>query len=235
MKKLKKQRSVVPVYLIAVVWLIGGFGFRVHRPLGFAVLVAISAAVFLIARQIWRDRTIVVSKPDPEPEPERVKESAPKSQTKETPAAPEDPEIAALRKDRDRAVGEMRRLNDSIEDPTLSAQIDHIEATTGKIFAYVMAHPEQKGQIRRFLNYYLPTTLKLLNAYDRLDEAGISGVNIDGAKGRISDVMAAIVSAFDRQLDALYQGEVMDINAEIKVLQSLLTGDGLAGDQMGGH
>ena len=48
-------------------------------------------------------------------------------------------------------------------------------------------------------------------------------------------IMAAIVSAFDRQLDALYQGEVMDINAEIKVLQSLLTGDGLADDQMGGH
>ena len=73
------------------------------------------------------------------------------------------------------------------------------------------------------------------NAYDRLDEAGISGINIDGAKGKISEVMAAIVSAFDRQLDALYQGEVMDINAEIKVLQSLLTGDGLADDQMGGH
>ena len=129
----------------------------------------------------------------------------------------------------------MRRLNDSIEDPTLSRQIDHIEATTGKIFAYVMAHPDQKSQIRRFLNYYLPTTLKLLNAYDRLDEAGISGINIDGAKGKISEVMAAIVSAFDRQLDALYQGEVMDINAEIKVLQSLLTGDGLADNQMGGH
>ena len=224
MKKLKKQRSVVPVYLIAVVWFIGGFFFRVHRPLGFAVLVAISAAVFLIARQIWRDRTIVVTKPDPEP-----------TAAKAEPERPEDPEIAALRQDRDRAVGEMRRLNDSIEDPTLSRQIDHIEATTGKIFAYVMAHPDQKSQIRRFLNYYLPTTLKLLNAYDRLDEAGISGVNIDGAKGKISEVMAAIVSAFDRQLDALYQGEVMDINAEIKVLQSLLTGDGLADDQMGGH
>ena len=239
MKKLKKQRSVVPVYLIAVVWLIGGFIVRVHRPLGFAVLVAISAAVFLIARQIWRDRTIVVNKPDPEPEPAKEAETKakaePEPQKQEAPAEPEDPEIAALRKDRDRAVGEMRRLNDSIEDPTLSAQIDHIEATTGKIFAYVMAHPEQKSQIRRFLNYYLPTTLKLLNAYDRLDEAGISGVNIDGAKGRISDVMCAIVDAFDRQLDALYQGEVMDINAEIKVLQDLLTGDGLSGQEMGGH
>ena len=236
MKKLKKQRSVVPVYLIAVVWFIGGFFFRVHRPLGFAVLVAISAAVFLIARQIWRDRTIVVTKPDPEPRQKAEPKAEPEpTAAKAEPEQPEDPEIAALRQDRDRAVGEMRRLNDSIEDPTLSRHIDHIEATTGKIFAYVMAHPDQKSQIRRFLNYYLPTTLKLLNAYDRLDEAGISGVNIDGAKGKISEVMAAIVSAFDRQLDALYQGEVMDINAEIKVLQSLLTGDGLADDQMGGH
>lgn len=236
MKKLKKQRSVVPVYLIAVVWFIGGFFFRVHRPLGFAVLVAISAAVFLIARQIWRDRTIVVTKPDPEPKQKAEPKAEPEpTAAKVEPERPEDPEIAALRQDRDRAVGEMRRLNDSIEDPTLSRQIDHIEATTGKIFTYVMAHPDQKSQIRRFLNYYLPTTLKLLNAYDRLDEAGISGINIDGAKGKISEVMAAIVSAFDRQLDALYQGEVMDINAEIKVLQSLLTGDGLADDQMGGH
>ena len=236
MKKLKKQRSVVPVYLIAVVWFIGGFFFRVHRPLGFAVLVAISAAVFLIARQIWRDRTIVVTKPDPEPRQKAEPKAEPEPAAAKTePERPEDPEIAALRQDRDRAVGEMRRLNDSIEDPTLSRQIDQIEATTGKIFTYVMAHPDQKSQIRRFLNYYLPTTLKLLNAYDRLDEAGISGINIDGAKGKISEVMAAIVSAFDRQLDALYQGEVMDINAEIKVLQSLLTGDGLADDQMGGH
>ena len=176
MKKLKKQRSVVPVYLIAVVWFIGGFFFRVHRPLGFAVLVAISAAVFLIARQIWRDRTIVVTKPDPEPRQKaEPKAEAEPTAAKAEPEQPEDPEIAALRQDRDRAVGEMRRLNDSIEDPTLSRQIDHIEATTGKIFAYVMAHPDQKSQIRRFLNYYLPTTLKLLNAYDRMAAAGVEG------------------------------------------------------------
>ncbi len=230
MKKLKKQRSVVPVYLVALVWAIGGFGFRVHRPLGFAVLTAISVGVFLLARLIWRDRTIVINAPDPEPAPRQ--EAAPEAPpAEEESQEPEDPEIAALRLERDRAVGEMRRLNDSIEDPVLSEQIDHIEATTGKIFAYVMQHPDRKGQIRRFLNYYLPTTLKLLNAYDRLDETGVSGINIDGAKGRISEVMSAIVDGFDRQLDALYQGEVMDINAEIKVLQSLLTRDGLTDEK----
>ena len=155
----------------------------------------------------------------------------------EAPPAPEpdepEPEEDVLdMNDDDAVLGEIRRLNDDIDDPVMSQKIDRIGEITGKIFAYVMHHPDRKSQIRRFLNYYLPTTLKLLNAYDRLDEAGISGVNIDGAKGRISDVMAAIVDGFDRQLDALYQGEVMDINAEIKVLQSLLTGDGLA-DQDG--
>ena len=238
MKKLKKQRSVIPVYLVAVVWLVAGFGFRIHRPLQFAVTIAISAAVFLLSRMIWRDRTIVINSKDappkqeeqkqPKEEAEASQEQPKQSEAPQEPEEPEDPEIAELRLERDRAVGEMRRLNDSIEDPVLSQQIDHIEATTGKIFQYVMAHPDRKSQIRRFLNYYLPTTLKLLNAYDRLDEAGVSGVNIDGAKGRISEVMRAIVDGFDRQLDALYQGEVMDINAEIKVLQSLLTGDGLA-------
>ena len=65
MKKLKKRRSVVPVYLVALVWAVGGFGFRVHRPLGFAVLIAVSVAVFLLARLIWRDRTIVINTKDP--------------------------------------------------------------------------------------------------------------------------------------------------------------------------
>lgn len=228
MKKLKKQRSVVPVYLIAVVWFIGGFFFRVHRPLGFAVLVAISAAVFLIARQIWRDRTIVVTKPDPEPRQKaEPKAEAEPTAAKAEPEQPEDPEIAALRQDRDRAVGEMRRLNDSIEDPTLSRQIDHIEATTGKIFAYVMAHPDQKGQIRRFLNYYLPTTLKLLNAYDRMDAAGVSGSNIDGTKGKIEDIMGTICKAFDKQLDALYGEEALDISTDITVLENMLAQEGL--------
>ena len=178
MKKLKKQRSVIPVYLVAVVWLIAGFGVRIHRPLQFAVTIAISAAVFLLGRTVWRDRTIVINAKDPEPKPDKQEEKQAEPQQEaqpqpeqakepEQPQEPEDPEIAALRQERDRAVGEMRRLNDSIEDPVLSEQIDHIESTTGKIFAYVMSHPDQKGQIRRFLNYYLPVSYTHLDVYKR--------------------------------------------------------------------
>ena len=222
MKKLKIRRSVIPVYLIAAVWFVGGIILRVHKPLGYVVLALISAAVFLGARKLFPDRKIVVNVPDPGEEPEPEPEPA-----------PEDPEITALREERDRAISEMRRLNGSIQDPLLSRQIDRIETTTAQIFAYVMEHPEQKGQIRRFLNYYLPTTIKLLNAYDRMDSAGVSGTNIDGAKGKISDLMSTIVSAFDRQLDALFAHEALDIDAEIRVLESVLTSDGLAEDGSG--
>ncbi len=215
MKRLKKQRSVVPVYLIALWWAVGGFGLRIHKAEQFILWAVVSVAIFFVGRLIWKDRTIEEEVPEPQPEPE-----------------PEDPELAELRRERDRAISEMRRLNESIQDPVISGQIDHIEATTAKIFEHVLAHPEKKSQIRRFLSYYLPTTIKLLNSYDRLDNAGVAGSNIDGAKGKITEVMATIVTAFDKQLDALFQGEVMDINAEIKVLQSILSGDGLVDGDM---
>ena len=221
MKKLKKQPSVVPVYLFAATWAVGGFIVRVHKPLGFVVLAAVSVAVFLVANAIWKPRKIVVQVED-KPKKEPVQEEKP-----EEPPVQEDPEVVALRQERDRAISEMRRLNDNIKDPVISQQIDHIEATTGKIFAYVMERPEKKNQIRRFLNYYLPTTMKLLDAYDRMGEAGVSGKNVDGAKGKISELMATIVTAFDHQLDALYADEALDIDAEITVLKNVLTGDGL--------
>ena len=218
MKKLKKQRSVVPGYLFAATWAVGGFVLRVHKPLGFVVLAGVSAAVFFLANAIWRPRKIVVQvedEPEQEKEPEQPKE----------PEKPEDPEVVALRQERDRAIGEMRRLNDNIKDPVVSQQIDHIESTTGKIFAYVMEHTDKKSQIRRFLNYYLPTTLKLLDAYDRMGAAGVSGKNLDQAKDKIARTMDNIVAGFEQQLDRLYQSEAMDIDSDIRVMETMLRRD----------
>ena len=91
----------------------------------------------------------------------------------------------------------------------------------------VAKSPDKLPQIRRFLNYYLPTTLKLLNAYDRMDATGVEGTNIDGTKGRIEDIMSTICTAFDRQLDALYGQEAMDISTDIDVLEQMLAREGL--------
>ena len=143
-------------------------------------------------------------------------------------------EIDALIKERDRAVGEMRRLNDSIEDEEISAQIDHLEEVTRKIIDLVVKQPKKLPQIRRFLDYYLPTTLKILNAYDRMDAAGISGENIDATKKKVEQMMATISQAFDRQLDALFGDEALDISTDITVMEQMLQREGLGGQKKDG-
>ena len=129
----------------------------------------------------------------------------------------------------------MRRLNVAIDDPTISAQIDHLESTTKKIISHVVEHPKKLPQIRKFLNYYLPTTLKILNAYDRMGAAGVSGENIDGTMDRIEGMMGTVVQAFDRQLDALFGDEALDISTDITVLENLLSQEGPAGERLGGQ
>lgn len=129
--------------------------------------------------------------------------------------------------DEEMAIAEMRRLDDAIEDAKVSEQIVHLEDVTTKIVSYVIEHPAKRNQVRRFFSYYLPTSIKLLNAYDRMDEAGISGMNIDGTKGKVEEMMDTALEAFDKQLDALYADEALDVSTEIKVMESLLSQEGL--------
>ena len=140
--------------------------------------------------------------------------------------------LQKLLQERERAVSEMRRLNDSIKDEKISAQIDHLEEVTGKIIDQVVAQPKKRSQIRRFLDYYLPTTLKLLNAYDRMAAAGVDGENISVTKEKIEDMMDTIVKAFDKQLDGLFGEEALDVSTDITVMENLLAREGLAGGQI---
>ena len=121
----------------------------------------------------------------------------------------------------------MRTLKAAIPGEKISAQIDRLEEDTRKIVNYVVEHPEKLPQIKRFMSYYLPTTLKLLNAYDRMGAAGVSGENIDATRGRIDAMMDTIVAAFDKQLDALFADEALDISTDITVMENLLKQEGL--------
>ena len=95
----------------------------------------------------------------------------------------------------------------------------------------MIQEPKKLPQIRRFLNYFLPTTLKILNAYDRMDAVGISGENIDATKTKVEAMMGTIVKAFDKQLDSLFGAEAMDISTDITVMENLLAQEGLAGPE----
>ena len=123
------------------------------------------------------------------------------------------------------ALRAIRSANDRIADPALSEKIDHLETVAGKIFREVEEHPEKQRQAATFLNYYLPTTLKLLDSYAKFEEAGIEGENLSRAQERIEETMDALIKGFDKQLDDLYRNEAMDIDSDIRVMENMLRRD----------
>ena len=215
----RKKVSVLPIYLVGLAWLGYALFFPLNAPLHYLLCAALSLAVFTLGKAIFPDQE---SLPGPgEGEFSRQEQKA------------EDPQITALRRERDRAVSELRRLNDAIPDEKISAQIDHLEEVTGKIFSLVMEKPEKQPQISRFLSYFLPTTLKLLNAYDRMASAGVSGSNIDSTKQKVEQMLNTLCAAFDKQLDALFGDEALDISTDITVMENLLAQEGLGGSGPG--
>lgn len=234
-----KKRSVLPIYAIALVWIIFTLVHPLYRASDYVSVILLSAVVFIVAKGIFP--TIEYELPDPQPEEDASAGEEPSSHEstqqedaqedqnseKEEKSSTGDPKIDALIQEKDRALGEMRRLNDAIEDPVISQRIDQLEQATGKIIDQVLTHPEKLPQIRKFMNYYLPTTLKILNAYDRMGAAGVSGENIDGTMEKIEAMMDTIVMAFHKQLDALFRDEAMDIASDITVMENLLAQEGL--------
>ena len=215
-----RKKSVLPIYLVGGTWLVWSAVAPLYRPTHYIMAGLTSAAVYYLGKIILPDKGYEL------PDEEKASTQA-QPQAQSQPKEPENPELQALLQERDRALSEIRRLNDAIQDETLSQQMDRLEHTTGKIMDAVMKDLDKLPQIRRFLNYYLPTTLKLLNAYDRMDATGVEGANIYGTKGRIEDIMETICTAFDRQLDALYGQEALDISTDIDVLEQMLAREGL--------
>ena len=236
-----KKRSVLPIYAIALVWILFTLLHPLYRVSDYVSVILLSAVAFIVVKGIFP--TIEYEMPDPQPEPEQPQQEE-KTEEAERETAAEEPEakptstgdakIDALIQEKDRAMGEMRRLNDAIEDEEISQRIDQLEETTGKIIDQVVAQPEKLPQIRKFMNYYLPTTLKILNAYDRMGAAGVSGENIDGTMSKIETMMDTIVMAFHKQLDALFRDEAMDIASDITVMENLLAQEGLSGPRPNG-
>ena len=222
-----KKKSVLPIYLVGIVWLLWGFNGKLYRFSDYLLCALVSCAVYFLGKIIWPDRGYEAAGTQ-QVQTEAKAEEKPKAEAKPTYS----PEIQALIAERDKALSEMRRLNASIKDEQVSADIDHLEKTAGKIIDAVVAEPAKLPQIRKFMSYYLPTTLKLLNAYDRMDATGASGVNIDGTKGKVEDMLTTICAAFDKQLDALYGEEALDISTDITVMEQMLAREGLGGMTM---
>ena len=215
------RKPVAPFYAVAVVWLIYALLFPLYEPLHYVLLAVASVAVFAVASLLCRggarEGTAAAAKPQPKQEAEPSTGNA---------------ELDKMLKDGRLAIAEMKRLDDNIADPGISADIVRLEQVSAKIFEEVRQDPKKLPQIRKFMDYYLPTTLKLLNSYDRMSGAGVSGENIDTTLAKVEGIMRTIVAAFEKQLDSLYGAEALDISTDITVLETMMAREGLTEDPL---
>ena len=122
-------------------------------------------------------------------------------------------------------LAQIRELNDRIADEAISAKLDRMEQVSGRIFKLIEEDAAKRDAAGTFLNYYLPTTLKLLENYASFEEAGVSGENLSQAKAKIEKTMDSIVAGFEHQLDELYRTDAMDIDSDIRVMETMLRRD----------
>lgn len=128
----------------------------------------------------------------------------------------------------EKTLNELYQLNEKIEDEAVSRRIDRIGSLTAGIFRAVIDNPEREQDVRKFMNYYLPTTLKLLKSYDMLENQSYQGENIQASRKKIENVLDMLIEAYERQLDRLFKNDALDIATDIDVLETMMAGDGLS-------
>jgi 5-bromo-4-chloroindolyl phosphate hydrolysis protein len=206
----KKVYSPLPYYIVAGVWLICAFTIRMYRLSDFLILAAVSIVVFILAQKIFPPKTVQVRA--------RVR-----------PVVSGDKSVDQILEEGRGYIKKLRELNDKIDDERLSAGMDRLEEISGSIFDYIAKHPDKTPKIRRFVNYYLPSTMKMLETYYTMSSQGVRRENISQTMERIEKVMDSLIVAYEKQLDILFSDEAIDISTDIDVLEGMFAQEGLGG------
>ncbi len=122
---------------------------------------------------------------------------------------------------------QLESLNEKINDDEVSRLIESIEKTHQAILDYVQLHPEACQSIRKYMKYYVPSTLELLQHYDQLEAQQFTGTNAQSSRKRITELLTTADQAFKKQLDSLIDQQAMDITVEARVLENLMSREGL--------
>lgn len=198
--------------IVAILYALFG---KMYTPYHVATFAVILIATFVLSSLVFKGKKKYVEAPKEEAKPEK----APASKTG-------DPEVDRIIAEGYDYLHKMRKANIAIPDEKLTACIDRMEVASKGIFDYISEHPNKASQIRKFMNYYLPTTMKLLNSYEKLDAQAVKGENVSATMEDIERMLYTIAGAFEKQLDSLFDEEAMDIATDISVFESMLKQEG---------
>lgn len=230
MSRNRKRRSGVgAIYSFAAVWLVMAFILPLYRVWGLAITIGLSVlAAFLVGKRSAKKQMQAEAE---EQQAQAAAAAARKSAEEKAPEKSYGPEVDAILKEGNRALSEMGRLYMSIKDPEVRRKINEIMRITDKIAQDAIEDPSDIPQIKKFMNYYLPTTIKLLNAYDRMSAQGIEGENLDKSMKNINEMLDTAIEAYKKRLDSLFANQALDIESDIEVMNTMLEREGLAGEK----
>lgn len=143
------------------------------------------------------------------------------------------PQIRLVLEEGDAYIRKIHECNDAIPGEEISAKISHMELLVDRIFDRIEQSPESVKDIRRLMEYYLPTTVRLLEAYQELDSQPVDGENIRSSKAEIEATLDTLNLAFEKLLDDLFQDTAWDVSSDISVLRTMLAQEGLTENEWG--
>ena len=236
MRKNNQRKPVSPIYAIGIVFLLYSVFFDLSGLGGLIKCVLLAWAVSALVKSIVKKdekqkqeepaarqkKQTVKAEEKPQSKPE------PKAEAKhEEPVSTGNPELDAVIRQGRQSVKRIQEINDDIPDFKISAQLKQIEILTASIIDQVEKKPDKLKEVRQFMNYYLPTTIKLLEQYVQLQNVGLKGENITSAMTQIEEMLDKVIVAFQKQLDSLFERDVVDITADIQVMEQMMAAQGL--------
>ncbi len=205
-----RHKSVAPYYAAAVSWFLYALFCPMYKLGHFFIIALITAAELLILGHLIKPRIEYVPIPY-------------------TPPKAGIDDVDAVISSGAEYVRKFDEMVPTLEkyDPSVALRLSHIREVLDTIFQYVSKNPDRVTRIRRFMNYYLPTLEKLMNTYLELSAEKLQPENVKKTLAGIDGILDTIGPAFEKQLNSLYEDQVVDITSDIKVLETMLAGEGL--------
>ena len=229
----KKNKRVAPIYASIFAWIFFTRLFPMYKLSGILLSAVLTFLIWLLFSAIFKPKRDAQETEEEKagPKPAQAQQQTQQAQPRKEPEKKVSygPEVDAIISEGRLAQQEMARLYNSIREPAVRQKISRLMQVSDKIVEDAIHDPSDVPQIKKFLSYYLPTTIKLLNAYDRMDQQGVQGKNITGTMQSIEEMLDTAIAAYEKQLDSLFANQALDIETDISVMNSMLAREGLAG------